>query len=313
MAGRRLPSGLRLPVIAAPMFLVSGTRLVTAACRAGVIGAFPTAYARTVGMLDDWLRDLAEEFAADAASGRPLAPWAANLIVHPTNSRVDADLELLVRYRAPIVIASVGNPSRVIPRIHDYGGLVFADVATLGHARKAAAAGVDALILLSGGSGGHTGWINPFAFVPAVREFYDGLLVLAGSISSGEGIRAALALGADLAYVGTRFIATWESDASPEYRELVVASTVDDVVLSSEVSGLPANWLRGSLERLGIAGGRKERLADFSADANFRAWRDVWGAGHGVGSVRRVASVEEVVAELEAGFHRGARHAEDAA
>ena len=166
---REIIASLRLPVIAAPMFLVSGARLVVAACRAGVIGSFPTAYARTTGMLDEWLRTITDELAKDAAENRSCVPWSANLIVHPTNSRVDADLDLLVQYQAPIVIASVGNPSRIVARVHDYGGLVFADVATLTHARKAAQGGVDALILLCGGAGGHTGWINPFAFVPAVR------------------------------------------------------------------------------------------------------------------------------------------------
>ncbi|HKZ74199.1 MAG TPA: nitronate monooxygenase [Steroidobacteraceae bacterium] len=306
-ATRRLQhviAGLRLPVIAAPMFLVSGARLVLAACREGVIGSFPTAYARTTEMLEAWLRTITEELARDAAAGRPCAPWSANLIVHPTNSRAAADLELLVQYRAPIVIASVGNPSRIVARVHDYGGLVFSDIATLAHARKAAQSGVDALILLCGGSGGHTGWMNPFAFVPAVREFFDKPIILAGSITDGAAIRAALELGANLAYVGTRFIATQESDASMEYRNLVVSSTADDIVLSSEVSGLPANWLRGSLEKLGFKGERQEPSRSFSADANFKAWRDIWAAGHGVGSVKRVATVSEVIAELEAEFHR---------
>jgi len=299
---KQLIASLRLPVIAAPMFLVSGAPLVVAACRAGVIGSFPTAYARTADMLEEWLRTITEEFARDAAEHRWCAPWSANLIVHPTNSRADADLDLLVRYQAPIVIASVGNPARIVARVHEYGGLVFSDVATLTHARKAAQSGVDALILLCGGAGGHTGWINPFAFVPAVREFFEKPIVLAGAISSGAAIRAALELGADLVYMGTRFIATHESDASTEYRNLVVASTVDDIVLTSEVSGLPANWLRGSLQRLGFKGEKKERAGAFSADENFKAWRDIWGAGHGIGSVKRISTLGEVVGELEAEF-----------
>jgi nitronate monooxygenase len=301
---KHLIAGLRLPAIAAPMFLVSGTRLVVAACQEGIIGSFPTAYARTVQMLEDWLRAITQELTKASEAGRWCAPWSANLIVHPTNSRADADLDLLVRYRAPIVIASVGNPSRIVSRVHDYGGLVFSDVATLAHARKAAQSGVDALILLCGGSGGHTGWMNPFAFVPAVREFFDKPIVLAGSVSDGQAMRAALELGADLAYVGTRFIATRESDASDEYRDLVVASSADDIVLTSEVSGLPANWLKGSLERLGFKGVHKEPSSSFSADANFKAWRDVWAAGHGVGSIKRISTVAEVVAELEGGFRR---------
>jgi nitronate monooxygenase len=285
---------LRLPVIAAPMFLVSGPGLVVASCRAGVIGSFPTAYARSPEMLAAWLETITGELAESPSA----APWSANLIVHPTNSRVDPDLDLLVRHRTPIVIASVGNPARIVARVHDYGGLVFSDVATITHARKAAQSGVDALILLCGGAGGHTGWLNPFAFVPAVREFFDKPIILAGSIADGAAIRAAIELGADLAYVGTRFIATEESDAVADYRDLVVASTADDIVLTSEVSGLPANWLRGSLTRLGFKGVSQERASDFSADANFKAWRDIWGAGHGVGSVKRVVRVDQVVAEL---------------
>jgi nitronate monooxygenase len=299
---KRLIAGLRLPVIVAPMFLVSGVGLTVAACREGVIGSFPTAYARTLEMLDSWLQRITEQLSLDPPPGRPIAPWAANLIVHPTNTRADGDLDLLVRYRAPIVIASVGNPSRIVARVHDYGGLVLSDVATLAHAQKAAKSGVDALILLCGGSGGHTGWMNPFAFLPAIREFFEKPIILAGSISNGAAIRAALELGADLVYIGTRFIATQESDASDAYRNLVVASTADDVVLSSEVSGLPANWLRGSLQRLGIKGDHQEPSSSFSADANFKAWRDVWAAGHGVGAVKGISTVAEVVAELEAGF-----------
>ncbi|MET0656558.1 MAG: nitronate monooxygenase, partial [Steroidobacteraceae bacterium] len=296
---RKIIAELRLPAIAAPMFLVSGARLVVAACRAGIIGAFPTAYARTTQMLDDWLRTITTELANDAISGRPCAPWAANLIVHPTNSRVDADLDLLVKYRAPLVVASVGNPARIVERVHGYGGVVLSDIATLAHARKAADSGVDGLILLCGGAGGHTGALNPFAFVPAVRQFFDKPIILAGSISNGSSIRAALALGADLAYIGTRLIATLESDASDAYRDLVVASCADDIVLTSEVSGLPANWLRGSLDRLGLAGIQQQRSSSFSADANFKAWRDVWAAGHGVGATTHISAVADVVAELE--------------
>ncbi len=299
---RRMIQALRLPVIVAPMFLVTGTRMVVAACREGVIGSFPTAYARTSAMLERWLENISSELAASTNASRPNAPWAANLIVHPTNSRAHADFELLAKYRAPIVIASVGNASRFVSPVHDYGGLVFADVASVEHARKAARSGIDALILLCGGAGGHTGWMNPFAFVPAVREFFDKPIILAGSISDGAGLRAAQALGAELSYVGTRFIATLESDATEEYRQLMVSSTSADIVLTSEVSGLPANWLRGSLTKLGYEGKQQGRLENFSADANFTAWRDIWGAGHGVGAVKRVQSVADVVAELECGF-----------
>lgn len=298
-------AALRLPIIVAPMFLVSGVRLVVAACRTGVIGSFPTAYARSSEQLEQWLTSIVAQLGAasvataSAASG---APWSANLIVHPTNSRADADFALLVKYRAPVVIASVGNPARYIEPVHDYGGVVFSDVASVEHARKAARSGVDGLILLCGGAGGHTGWLNPFAFVPAVREFFDKPIILAGSISDGASIRAALKLGADMAYIGTRFIATHESDAVDAYRQMVVDSSSADVVLTSEVSGLPANWLRGSLTKLGYAGTQLGRAADFSADSNFKAWRDIWGAGQGVGAVKQLQSVAQVVAELQRGY-----------
>ena len=286
------------------MFLVTGIRLVVAACRAGVIGAFPTAYARTTEQLETWLRTITEQLDAATTDATAISPWAANLIVHPTNSRAEADFALLVKYRAAIVIASVGNPARFVTRVHDYGGLVLSDVASVEHARKAAHSGVDALILLCAGAGGHTGWQNTFAFVPAVREFFDKPIILAGSICDAAGLRAALELGSDMAYIGTRFIATYESDAVDEYRKLIIASTSADIVLTSEVSGLPANWLRGSLTKLGFGGTRQERSDDFSADSNFTAWRDIWGAGHGVGAVKRLESVAQVVAELEAGFRR---------
>jgi nitronate monooxygenase len=286
------------------MFLVSGPRLVIAAARSGLIGAFPTAYARTTRDLDHWLSEIQQELTEGSPGGRKPAPYAANLIVHPTNPRVDADLDLVCRYRVPVVIASVGNPARIVERVHDYGGVVLTDIACIRHVEKALASGVDGLILLCGGAGGHTGWINPFAFVPAVREMYDGPVILAGSISTGRGIHAARALGADMAYIGTRFIATRESDASPGYRQMVVESTADDIVLTPAVSGLPANWLRGSLDRLGYRDVASHPIEQFSAESNLKAWRDVWGAGHGVGASRHVNSVEDVVAELEAEYRR---------
>lgn len=295
---------LRLPVIVAPMFLVSGPRLVIASCRAGLIGSFPTAYARTSEDLERWLTEIEHGWKEAQASGATPAPYAANLIVHPTNPRVDADLELICTHRVPIVIASVGNPSRIVERVHNYGGVVLTDIARVSHVDKAIASGVDGLILLCAGAGGHTGWINPFAFVPAVREKFEGSIILAGSIGDGRAIHAAQALGADLAYIGTRFIATRESDASEEYRAMLIESVTDDIILSPAVSGLPANWLRGSLERLGFTDWNSAPPGKFSAENNFKAWRDIWGAGHGVGSIRKMSSVPEIVAELEGEFRR---------
>jgi len=220
---------LRLPVIAAPMLRVSGPELVIAACRAGVIGAFPTANARTSEDLDWWLTEITEaSHRADA--DRPVAPYAANLIIR--QPRLFDDVACLVRHRVELVITSVGSPAPVVGPLHEIGAVVLADVATLEHARKAVAAGADGLVLLSAGAGGQTGWLNPFAFVRAVREFFDGPLVLAGGISDGQGLLAAQVLGCDLAYLGTSFIATRESLAGAAYRDMLVEATIDDVVLT---------------------------------------------------------------------------------
>lgn len=301
---QRIVDSLRLPVIVAPMFLVSGPRLVVASCRAGLLGSFPTAYARTPEDLEHWFAEIERGLEMARKAGEAPAPYAANLIVHPTNPRVDVDLELICTHKVPVVIASVGNPSRIVERVHEYGGVVLTDIARVSHVDKAIASGVDGLILLCAGAGGHTGWINPFAFVPAVREKFDGSIILAGSISNGRGIHAAQALGADMVYIGTRFIATRESDVTDEYRAMVIESVCDDIILSPAVSGLPANWLRGSLERLGYTDWSNAPPGEFSAANNLKAWRDIWGAGHGVGTTRKIASVPEIVAELEADYGR---------
>lgn len=297
----QISAGLALPVIVAPMFLVSGPRLVVASCRNGMIGSFPAAYARTGADLRRWLEEI-ETGLADHPAG--LARYAANLIVHPTNRRLDEELDLLCEFRVPIVIASVGNAAPIVERVHGYGGIVLTDVARINHARKAIDSGVDGLILLCAGAGGHTGWLSPFAFVPEVRRFYDGPVILAGAISDGAGLRATQALGADLAYVGTRFIAAHESDAKPEYRDMVVASGADDIALTAAVSGLPANWLKGSLKLAGYTDLDTIPSGPFDFDEKLKAWRDVWGAGHGVGASRSIASVEEIAGELAAEYRK---------
>ena len=303
----KIVAGLRLPVIVAPMFLVSGPSLVIAACRQGIIGSFPTAYPRTTAELARWLEEI-ETGLADAPAGS--APYAANLIVHQTNPRAQEDLALICEHKVPVVIASVGNPVPVIEPVHAYGGVVLTDVATISHARKAVERGVDGLILLCAGAGGHTGWINPFAFVRAVRAFYDGPVILAGGIADGIGLHAAQELGADLAYLGTRFIAAVESDASDEYRQMIVDSAADDIVLTQAVSGLPANWLKASLQRAGYTDLETPRPGGFSFSENMKAWRDVWGAGHGVGTTSAITPVAQIVAELEQEYRSAqARHA----
>ena len=219
------------------MFLVSGPDLVIAASRAGVIGSFPTANCRTLKELDDWLTRITQETLETA-------PYAPNLIVHRSNQRLQDDLDLVAKHHAPLVIASVGNPAPILDKIHEYGGLVFADIASMRHAKKAIAAGADGLILLSAGAGGQTGWANPFAFVRAVREIYGGPIVLAGGINDGIALRAAITLGCDLAYMGTRFIATRESMAVDGYKAMLVSAGLDDIMLTSAFTGLPTNKLR---------------------------------------------------------------------
>jgi nitronate monooxygenase len=299
----RLLAGTKAPVIAAPMFLVSGAELVSACCRAGVIGSFPTINARSPEILDEWLGALTR-VTRDASRA---APFAANLIVHRSNTRLDADFELVRKHEVPIVIASVGSPASIVDGVHRYGGLVLADVATLRHARRALEAGVDGLILLTAGCGGNTGWLNPFAFVAAVREFYDGPLVLAGSITDGRQIGALGMLGVDLAYVGTPFIVAEESMARADYREMLIAATADDIFLTDAITGIPANMLRPSLERAGFDVTKRHEKGSFSLDRETRAWKDVWSAGHGVGAVRAVEPAAAIVERLRAEYAAAAR------
>ena len=297
---------LRLPLIAAPMFLVSGPALVKAACRAGVIGAFPTANCRTLEELDLWLADIGQDLkrAADE-SGRKPAPLCPNLIVHRSNPRLADDLALVLRHGPEMVITSVGSPEPVMKPLKDAGCLVLADVASVRHAEKAVAAGVDGLVLLTAGAGGQTGWVNPFAFVRAVRTFWDGILVMAGGMADGQAVAAAEVLGCDLAYMGTKFIATRESLAKEAYKQMLVRSRLDDVLLTRAFTGLETNMLRPSIAAAGLdPGSLPERGAiDIAKDINAaererpnaRRWKDVWSAGHSVSGVVDVPSVAELV------------------
>lgn len=283
------PNRLTLPVIAAPMTAVSGPDLVIAACRRGVIGAFPTHNAESPAELEQWLHRFAVELDPTCA------PVAANLVVHRSNRRLAADLECLVRARVEMVITSVGSPGPVIAPLHDIGCQVFADVASLAHAERALEAGVDGLVLLTAGAGGQTGWANPFAFVRAVRGQYDGPLVLAGGIADGRAILAAQVLGADLVYAGTLFIATAESLAEPAYRQALVGSSLDDVRLSSRVGGIPANLLACWLD----AADPEAEPRDGFAQDRLLTNRTAWSAGHSVSGVGAITSVAELVATLE--------------
>ena len=296
---------LRLPLISAPMFLVSGPDLVIGACRAGVIGSFPTANCRTLDELDVWLGRIAAETGGSA-------PFAPNLIVHKSNARLQEDAALVAKHKAPLVIASVGSPAPIMETIHEYGGLVFADIASMRHVEKAVATGVDGLILLTAGAGGQTGWANPFAFVRAVREIYEGPVVLAGGLSDGVALRAAMTLGCDLAYMGTRFIATRESMAVQEYKGMLVNSSLDDIILTSAFTGLPASKLRPSIVAAGLdpdalpARGMINVSEDINPDKRPKRWKDTWSAGHSVSGVKDVPPVAELVDRLVAEYERTA-------
>lgn len=293
-----LKARLRLPVVAAPMFLVSGPDLVIAAGQAGILGAFPAINARTTDELKQWIERI------EGAIGD--APYAVNLIVSAAGSpRFVDDLALIEAKKPPVVITSVGSPKDVVQRIHAYGGLVFHDVAAVRHAKKAIEAGVDGLILLTAGAGGHTGTANPFAFVSQVRAFWTGPILLGGAISDGRGILAARALGADLVYMGTRFAASAESLAPEAYKQLLIDETMADVVVTDRVSGLTATFLRGSIVRSGLdPDALPERLGVFQPNLpdGLKAWRDIWSGGHGVGSIADTPPVAEIVDRLAEGY-----------
>ena len=298
LAGR-FRAKLRLPVIVAPMFLVSGVDLVVAASKAGVVGALPSLNARTSEGFGEWLTQIEEGIA-----GTPdAAPYAVNLIVHSTNTRLEADLDLCVKHEVPLIVAAVGSPRYIVEKVHGYGGLVFCDAASVNHARRAAESGVDGLILLCAGAGGNTGWLNPFAFVSEVRAFFDGPIIVAGAISRGQHIRALEVLGAEMAIIGTSFIAARESMATDNYRDMLIDSNADDIILSAEVTGLPANLLRKSLEQSGFTKSGERKGFDLEHEfKTLTAWRDIWSAGHGVGDVAAVESVAEIVARFRADY-----------
>lgn len=288
---------MRLPVFCAPMFLVSGPDLVVAACKAGIAGAFPTPNTRTTAELDAWMGEITGKLAPGDG------PWVANLITHSTNARLADDLRLVAEYKPPVVITALGSPKPVMETVKSYGGLVFADVVNLKLARKAAEAGVDGMACISAGAGGHTGHLSAFAFISAVREFFDGYIIVGGAIADGAGIAGAIAAGADFVYMGTRFLPTAESLAQSEYKQMLVDCNADDLVVSAAITGTPASWLKPSLVAAGRdpddLGGPAAR--DYSGDAS-RRWRDIWAAGQGVGRTRRIETVAEVVADLESEY-----------
>lgn len=297
-------SRLRVPAVAAPMLIGSSPQLVAQVCAAGAIGAFPTVNARTPEALDEWFdeidRGIQRSRRDDVDPGIP----APNLIVSPGNARRDVDLQVILRCRPKVVITSVGSPEPVLPALHDAGIQVWCDVASLRHAENAIAAGVDGLILLTAGAGGHTGSLNPFAFASAVRARFDGVVALAGGLADGAGLWAARALGCDLGYMGTRFLATRESAVAQQHKQMVLDSSMDDIHLTSLVTGLPTNLLRASLTHHGLdpaAFGLARRgvvAEELSAEGAPRRWKDLWGAGHSVQGVDALEGAGDVVARL---------------
>jgi nitronate monooxygenase len=300
---------MRLPVFAAPIFLVSGPELVIAACEAGIAGAFPTPNCRTSAELDQWMTTITQRLdSARATAKRPIGPWVANLITHSTNTRLRDDLELVRRHQPPIVITALGSPKPALQVVHDYGGLVFADVVNLNLARKAAAAGVDGLACISAGAGGHTGHLSAFAFISAVREFFDGWIVVGGGIADGAGIAGAIAAGADFVYMGTRFVPSLESRAVQQYKQMVVDCGPDDLVVSAAITGTAASWLVPSLVACGMDPRAMESAAkrdyDIGSGDAYKRWRDLWACGQGLQVIRSIEPVATIVQRLEEEYVR---------
>lgn len=294
---------LSLPVIAAPMFLVSGPELVIAAMRAGIVGTFPALNQRTTEGYIDWVNQIR---AATADLPPERAVFGVNFIVHPSNTRLEADVRASVEAKVPFVITSLGAVKLVVDAVHSYGGKVFHDITTRRHAEKAVQAGVDGLILVTAGAGGHAGTANPFALIAEIRQFFDGPIALSGALSNGAQVAAAIAAGADFAYMGTRFIATQESRAADGYRDMIRASAIADIVYTPAISGIPANFLAESLRRVGLdpknlpAVDPRTHKIDMGSET--RVWRDVWSAGHGVADTRDCPSVADLVTRMRAEF-----------
>ncbi len=299
MALPPLLQSLALPVIGAPMFLVSVPELVIAQCRAGIVGAFPALNARPASELDAWLTQIR------AALGPADAPFAVNQIVHHSNNRLEQDVAVCEKHRVPLIITSLRAPGEVVKQVHGWGGLVFHDVTNLRHAEKALEAGVDGLILVAAGAGGHAGTLSPFALVAEVRRIWSGPIALSGAITEGRQILAAQAMGADLAYIGTRFIATAEANADPRYKRMIVESGAADILYTPFFSGVHGNYLKSSIAAQGLdpdalpaADKTKMSFGSNESGERVRAWRDIWGAGQGVGSITDIPPAAEVVARL---------------
>ncbi|MTB51046.1 nitronate monooxygenase family protein [Lewinella sp. W8] len=294
---------LSLPIVAAPMFIVSQQQLVLECCKNGILGTFPALNNRTTEGFESWLVEIKQELAAESERrGKPMPAYGVNLIVHKTNPRVQADLEVIVRQQVPVIITSLGAVREVVDAVHSYGGLVFHDVTNTYHAQKAIDAGVDGLILVSAGAGGHAGTLNPMPFVREIRSMFDGVILLSGAMSTGQDVASALQMGADLAYMGTRFISTKEAIADEGYKQMIIDSGTREIVYTASVSGIPANWLVGSLEAAGITKEQWDQKgkADFGAEHEAKAWKNLWSAGHGVATIHDNPPVATLIARLGA-------------
>jgi nitronate monooxygenase len=297
---------LRLPLIGAPMFIVSTPELVLAQCRSGIVGSFPALNARPQSMLDDWICRIKEDLDDYRRDNPdvPVAPYAINQIAHASNNRLEDDVRVCVKHRVPIIITSLRPPAELVDAVHGYGGIVFHDVINVRHARKAIEQGVDGIIAVCAGAGGHAGTTSPFALVKEIRESFDGTIILSGSMSTGSDVLAAQAIGADLAYIGTRFIATEEANAPVEYKEMIVNSTAKDIVYTSLFSGVHGSYLSGSISRAGLDPNNlpeadKSKM-DFGSGggSKLKAWKDIWSAGQGVGSIHDIPTVADLVTRM---------------
>ena len=304
---KHIKDNISMPVIGAPLFLVSGPELVIAQCKAGIIGSFPALNARPQHVLDEWIVRIKTELAEyqEQNPDAKVAPFAVNQICHGSNDRLMQDMETCVKHEVPIIITSLRPPSEVVEAAHSYGGLVFHDVISVRHAQKAAEQGVDGLILVCAGAGGHAGALSPFALLREVKQWFDGTVILSGSIGDGHSVASAIALGADFAYLGTRFIATEEANAEPEYKKMLEESAAKDIVYSSLFTGVLGNYLKPSIENAGMD---PENLPDadktsmnFGSGGNTdsKAWKDIWGSGQGIGSIQDSPTVSELVGRLK--------------
>lgn len=297
-------SRLEIPVISSPMFLVSRTALVIEACKNGICGTFPSLNGRTSEDFEQMLVEITTELQKfEEETGKKAAPFGVNIIVNHTNPRIQPDLELCAKYKVPLIITSLGAVKEIVDEVHKYGGLVFHDVIKKRHAEKAAEAGVDGIIAVAAGAGGHAGTSSPFALLQDIKSVFDGPILLAGCINTGSDVAAALAMGADFAYMGTRFIATKEGYADDAYKNMIVESTLEDIIYTPHVSGVNANFLVKSLELAGVdmTEEKEEDFSKLNGDGQ-KAWKDIWSAGHGVSGIHDVPSTKELIDQIKAEY-----------